>query len=265
MEHATRALDISRELGWAPGEASGRGLRGFTLWSMARLDSAYDDFTAGLRIFREIGHRYFEGFGVVGLGMACRDLGRLHEAAEHLERAVHLEAEVSWWDANSALQILGGVYWELGRLTDGLDLLGPEVASDKRAGYRDGRAMMFDAIAKINVELGRHGEGLEQAERAFALVEDTKRHWVQSGILNTVAGARRGLRYSWTGLFRPASRLSPWPASRDSDEPRRDSSDRPPPSPTRKRAGTTRPAPTPNRAPGVARAHSFPRGGGPGP
>ncbi|XUL89240.1 ATP-binding protein [Streptomyces galilaeus] len=193
MEHATRALDISRELGWAPGEASGRGLRGFTLWSMARLDSAYDDFTAGLRIFREIGHRYFEGFGVVGLGMACRDLGRLHEAAEHLERAVHLEAEVSWWDANSALQILGGVYWELGRLTDGLDLLGPEVASDKRAGYRDGRAMMFDAIAKINVELGRHGEGLEQAERAFALVEDTKRHWVQSGILNTVAAARRGL------------------------------------------------------------------------
>jgi DNA-binding SARP family transcriptional activator len=193
MEHATRALDISRELGWATGEASGLGLRGFARWSMARLDSAHDDFTAGMRMFRETGNRYFEGFGVVGLGMACRDLGRLHEAADHLERAVGLEAEVSWWDAGSALQILGGVYWELGRFTDGLDLLGPEVASDKRAGYRDGRAMMFDAIAKINVELGRHGEGLEQAERAFALVEDTKRHWVQSSILNTVAAARRRL------------------------------------------------------------------------
>ncbi|MET7861473.1 BTAD domain-containing putative transcriptional regulator [Streptomyces sp. NPDC005318] len=193
MEHATRAVGISRELGWATGEAAGVGLRGFAYWSMARLDSAHDDFTAGLRIFRETGNRYFEGFGVVGLGMACRDLGRLHEAADHLERAVALEAEVSWWDAGSALQILGGVYWELGRLTDGLDLLGPEVASDKRAGYRDGQAMMLDAIAKINVELGRHKEGLEQAERAFALVEDTKRYWVQSGILNTVAAARRGL------------------------------------------------------------------------
>ncbi|MEU0815213.1 AfsR/SARP family transcriptional regulator [Streptomyces mirabilis] len=193
MEHATRALDISRELGWATGEASGLGLRGFARWSMARLESAHDDFTAGLRIFRETGHRYFEGFGVVGLGMACRDLGRLHEAADHLERAVGLETEVSWWDASSALQILGGVYWELGRLTDGLDLLGPEVASDKRAGYRDGHAMMLGAIAKINVELGRHSEGLEQAERAFALVEDTKRHWVQSGILNTVAATRRRL------------------------------------------------------------------------
>jgi hypothetical protein len=125
----TRVLDISRELGWATGEASGLGLRGFAQWSMARLDSAHDDFTAGLRIFRETGNRYFEGFGMVGLGMACRDLGRLHEAADHLERAVALEAEVSWWDASSALQILGGVYWELGRLTDGLDLLGPEVAS----------------------------------------------------------------------------------------------------------------------------------------
>jgi tetratricopeptide (TPR) repeat protein len=193
MEHATRAVDISRELGWATGEAAGVGLRGFAYWSMARLDSAHADFTAGLRTFHETGHRYFEGFGVVGLGMACRDLGRLHEAADHLERAVGLEAEVSSWDAGSALQILGGVYWELGRLTDGLDLLGPEVASDKRAGYRDGRAMMLDAIAKINVELGRHNEGLEHADRAFALVEDTKRHWVQSGILNTVAAARRRL------------------------------------------------------------------------
>ncbi|MFE4967281.1 BTAD domain-containing putative transcriptional regulator [Streptomyces sp. NPDC056660] len=190
MEHATRALEISRELGWATGEASGLGLRGFARWSMARLDSAHDDFTTGLRIFRETGNRYFEGFGMVGLGMACRDLGRLHEAADHLERAVGLEAEVSWWDASSALQILGGVYWELGRLTDGLDLLGPEVASDKRAGYRDGHAMMLAAIAKINIELGHRSEGLEQAERAFALVEDTKRHWVQSGILTTVSTAR---------------------------------------------------------------------------
>ncbi|WP_406458034.1 winged helix-turn-helix domain-containing protein [Streptomyces sp. NBC_01622] len=193
MEHATRALDISRELGWATGKAMGLGLRGFARWSMARLDSAHDDFTVGLRIFRETGNRYFEGFGMVGLGMACRDLGRLHEAAGHLERAVGLEAEVSWWDAGSALQILGGVYWELGRLTEGLDLLGPEVASDKRAGYRDGQAMMLDAIAKINIELGRHNEGLEQAERAFALVEDWKRHWIQSGILTTVAAARRRL------------------------------------------------------------------------
>ncbi|MFA3843528.1 AfsR/SARP family transcriptional regulator [Streptomyces aureus] len=193
MEHATRALGISREVGWAMGEAAGLGLRGFAYWSMARLDSAHDDFTVGLRIFREAGHRYFEGFGVVGLGMACRDLGRLHEAADHLEWAVGLEAELSWWDAGSALQILGGVYWELGRLTDGLDLLGPEVASDRRAGFRDGQAMMLDALAKINVELGRHHEGLEQAERAFALVEDTKRHWVQSGILNTVAAAHRRL------------------------------------------------------------------------
>ncbi|MFD4525257.1 BTAD domain-containing putative transcriptional regulator [Streptomyces sp. NPDC058470] len=193
MEHATRALEISRELGWATGEASALGLRGMARWSMARLDGAHDDFTAGLRIFREIGHRYFEGFGIIGLGMVCRDLGRLHEAADHLERAVALAAEVSWWDSYSALQILGGVYWELGRLTDGLDLLGPEVASGKTAGYRNGHAMMFNAIAKINVELGRHGEGLEQAERAFSLVEGTKRHWVQSGILTTVAAARRRL------------------------------------------------------------------------
>ncbi|MET9057201.1 BTAD domain-containing putative transcriptional regulator [Streptomyces antibioticus] len=193
MEHATQALDLSRENGWVMGEASALGLRGFARWSMAQLGGAHDDFSFGLRIFREVGHRYFEGFGMIGLGLACRDLGRLREAAENLEGAVRLEAEDYWWDAGSALQILGGVYWELGRLTDGLALLGTELESGKRAGYRDGRAMMLDALAKINVELGRHGEGLEQAERAFALVEDTKRYWVQSGILTTVAMARRRL------------------------------------------------------------------------
>ncbi|MGW6908005.1 BTAD domain-containing putative transcriptional regulator [Streptomyces sp. NPDC054940] len=193
MEHAARALDISRKLGWAAGEASGLGLRGFTRWSMARLEAAHDDFSIGLRIFREAGHRYFEGFGMVGLGMACRDLGRLHEATDHLERAVGLGPELTWWDVGTSLQALGAVYWELGRLTDGLDLLGPEVASRKRAGYRDGQAMMLDAVAKINLELGRHEEGLEQAERAFATVRDTKRYWVQSGILNTVAAAHRKL------------------------------------------------------------------------
>ena len=33
-------------------------------WSMARLHRAYDDFSIGLRIFREAGNRYFEGFGL---------------------------------------------------------------------------------------------------------------------------------------------------------------------------------------------------------
>ncbi|MEV0219179.1 BTAD domain-containing putative transcriptional regulator [Streptomyces sp. NPDC050704] len=195
MEHATRALDISRKIGWARGEASGLGLRGFAAWSMARLNSAHDDFTAGLRIFRETGTRYFEGFGLTGLGMACRDLGRLHDAAGHLERAVDLSAELRGWDNSSAMQILGGVYWELGRLAAGLDLLGPAMASHEGAGYRDGRAMMLDALAKISLELGRHEEGLERAEQAWAMVDDTRRHWIQSGILNTIATAHRELTH----------------------------------------------------------------------
>lgn len=191
MEHATRALDISRSIGWATGEASGLGLRGFVKWSMARLDSARDDFTTGLRIFRETGNINFEGFGLVGHGMACRDLGRLHEAAGHLERAAGLNAERNGWDHRTALQVLGGVYWELGRFTDGLDLLGPAVASAERAGYRDSRAMMLESLAKIALELGHDDEGLEQAEQALALVKDTKRHWIQVGILNAVAAAHR--------------------------------------------------------------------------
>ncbi|EPD58701.1 AfsR/SARP family transcriptional regulator [Streptomyces sp. HGB0020] len=193
MEHATRALDISRELGWVAGEASALGLRAFSKWSMARLSSAYDDLTTGLRLFHATGNPHFEGFGLVGLGMVCRELGRLREAAGHLESALALDVEHTRWDDGPAIQVLGGVYWELGRLADGLDLLGPAVISEKRADYRDGRMMMLNCLAKISVELGRHEEGLEQAERTLAMVGDTKRYWIMPGILNTLAAAHRGL------------------------------------------------------------------------
>ncbi|NEB40781.1 tetratricopeptide repeat protein [Streptomyces sp. SID14515] len=195
-EHAARALEIGRDIGWAEGEASGIGLRGMAKWSMAQLDSAHSDFTTGLRIFHETGNHSFDGFGLVGLGMVCRDLGRLPEAAVHLEQAVGLDAELSRWNNSSALQILGVVYWELGRFADGLDLLRPAVASAERVGYRDSRAMMLDALARINLELGHREEGLEQAERALAMVGDAKRHWLQAGILSTVAAAHRDLNHA---------------------------------------------------------------------
>ncbi|MFF4258783.1 BTAD domain-containing putative transcriptional regulator [Streptomyces sp. NPDC001663] len=200
MDHGARLLDISRHLGWATGEAAGFGIRGFIDWSMARLDSAHEHFTAGLRGFRDAGNRYFDGFGVVGLAMTCRDLGRLHEAADHLQRAIDPGEELAWSNESGALQILGSVYWELGRLADGLDILGPAVASGKRARYRPGRAMMLDAIAKINIELGRHDDALMLAEHAFATVKHTGRLWIQSGILNTVAAAHRRLSHPQQAL-----------------------------------------------------------------
>ncbi|MFF9497865.1 AfsR/SARP family transcriptional regulator [Streptomyces flaveolus] len=195
MEHATRALDISRGIGWGAGEAAALGLRGFAHWSMARLDSARDDFIVGLRLFRETGPRDYEAFGLTGLGMACRDLGRLREAAGHLERAVRLSARLSRWNSSSAVQILGRVYWELGRFADALDLLGPAVAPNEGTGHRDGRAMMLDTVARISLDLDRHEEGLEQAERALALVKDTNRYWIQASILNAVAAAHRKLAH----------------------------------------------------------------------
>ncbi|MGW1505959.1 AfsR/SARP family transcriptional regulator [Streptomyces mirabilis] len=195
MDHHARALDISQELGWAVCEAAALDGIGCVEWSMARLDSAHEHIAAGLRIAREVGNRHVEAFGLLGLGMVCRDLGRLREAAAHLELTISRGAVLSWWDDSPALQTLGWVYWELGRLTDGLDVLGPWVTPDGRRGYRNARARMVGAVARINIELGRQDEGLEQAERAFAMVKDTGRPWIQSGILTTVAAAHRHLAH----------------------------------------------------------------------
>ncbi|MCX5355583.1 BTAD domain-containing putative transcriptional regulator [Streptomyces mirabilis] len=194
LDHHARALAISRELGWATGEAVALGGRGFVEWSMARLDSAHEHLTTALRITRDAGNLHFEALGLVGLGWTCRDQGRLREAADHLELAIRRNEEIGWSDDNPALQNLGWVYWELGRLADGLDVLRPQVAAAERGGYRDDRAMMLDAVAKINIELGHHEEALIQAERAFAMVKDTRR-WTKASILNTIAAAHRKLAH----------------------------------------------------------------------
>ena len=172
LDHHARVGDISRELGWATGEAAALGGTSQAEWSMARLASAHAHVTTGLRITRETGNRHLEALGLVVLGVTCRDLGRLREAADQLELAISRNAEIGWNDNSLALQNLGWVYWELGRLADGLDVLGPEVSTDARGRYRNDRAMMLDAVAKINIELGRHEEALEQAERAFAMVKE---------------------------------------------------------------------------------------------
>ncbi|NUT25468.1 MAG: tetratricopeptide repeat protein, partial [Streptomyces sp.] len=191
MHHHARAQEISRELGWAAGQVAGLGGAGGAEWSMARLDSAYEHAIVGLRINREAGIDYADTFGLIILGMTCRDLGRLHEAADHLELAISRNEGVVWFDDSLALQILGSVYWELGRLADGLDALGPRAAADERSAYRNGRAMMLDAVAKIHIELGHHDEALIQAERAWDMVKAPGRPWIQATILNTVASAHR--------------------------------------------------------------------------
>ncbi|MFE0255398.1 BTAD domain-containing putative transcriptional regulator [Streptomyces sp. NPDC059010] len=191
MHHHARAQEISRELGWAAGHLAGLGGAGGAEWSMGRLDSAYEHATDGLRINREAGIDYAETFGLIILGMTCRDLGRLHEAAGHLELAIRRNEGAGWFDDSLALQILGSVYWELGRLADGLDILGPQAAADERSGYRNGRAMMLDAVAKIHVDLGRYDEALIQAERALDMVRSSGRPWIQATLLNTVAAAHR--------------------------------------------------------------------------
>ncbi|MFA3842723.1 AfsR/SARP family transcriptional regulator [Streptomyces aureus] len=193
LEHHSRALDISRELGWATGEAAAIGGQGQAEWNMARLDSAHEHVTIGMRIGREAGNPYFEILGLVITGLICRDLGRLHEAAEQLELAVSRGRQISWWDDSLAVQHLGWVYWELGRLADGLDVLAPRVTSGDRDENPNARATVLNAVAKINITLGRPDEALEQAMRAFAMAQDTGRRWIEASILNTVATAHREL------------------------------------------------------------------------
>lgn len=107
LDHHARVMDISRELGWATGVASAYGGLAQAEWSMARLESAHEHVTIGLRIARETANRPLEALGQVVLGVTCRDLGRLREAADHLELAISRNEEIGWNDDSLALQNLG--------------------------------------------------------------------------------------------------------------------------------------------------------------
>ncbi|WP_425826770.1 BTAD domain-containing putative transcriptional regulator [Streptomyces fractus] len=191
VEHCTRVRAISGELDWPEVQAMAVGVKGYVDWSTAHLDRAHEGLSAGLAITEKGKNHYLGAFALLGLGMTARDLGRLPEAAAHLERVLRRNRDVTWWSDSLALQVLGPVYWELGRLTDGLTVLDPKVTAGANDGYRIGHAMILDAAAKIHVELGDHDEALALTERALATFRGPARRWIQSGILTTVASAHR--------------------------------------------------------------------------
>ncbi|MFE5908814.1 BTAD domain-containing putative transcriptional regulator [Streptomyces wedmorensis] len=191
MGHHLRVRTISGELGWREGEAASLGGMALTEWAMARLPSAYDHVTTGLRMIRDTGNRHLEALGLVVLGVTCRDLGLLHEAAANLEAAIARNEDIGWSDHSLALQNLGLVYWELGRFQDGLDALGPRLATGDLDGHRSDRAMMLDAVARIALERGDHEAASEHAARALAVCGSRGRPWIQVGILTTTAACHR--------------------------------------------------------------------------
>ncbi|MFD7299053.1 BTAD domain-containing putative transcriptional regulator [Streptomyces sp. NPDC059897] len=194
--HHAQVMELGGKAEWPAAEIAARGGRGFVEWSMASLESAYENFSTALDAVRDDEYRQITAFGHLGMGMTCRDLGRLHEAVGHLALAAQQRKWISWWDDSLAVQFLGAVYHELGRYQEGLALLRPSTDHDEQSGYRNGRAMMLDALAKIHVDLGRYDEALREAEQAYGMVHGPGRPWVRATILNTIAAAHRGLGHT---------------------------------------------------------------------
>ncbi|MFI7007542.1 AfsR/SARP family transcriptional regulator [Streptomyces sp. NPDC050145] len=195
LERHSRAHEISREIGWETGEAAAIGGRGQAEWYLARLDSAHENTATALRMSRALANPYLETLGLIVTGLACRDLGRLDEAATHLERAVALSDEIKWWDNTLALQNLGWVYWELGRLTDGFEVVTSAGPGEETGTRRHVRAAGLDTAARINLTLGRFHEALDQSTRAYAQAQREGRRWQQASILTTMAAAHRELAH----------------------------------------------------------------------
>ncbi|MEU9784726.1 BTAD domain-containing putative transcriptional regulator [Streptomyces phaeochromogenes] len=183
-QHHAHALELHRHTGDALGEALALGGLGLVEAEAAQLDDALGHYRTALHIARTLGRPEVEAQARVGFGVTYRDMGRLADAADHLELALRLYDKAGASVEPVRLPALAAVYWEQGRLSKALTLLG--LATDPR----DTNPTTLDLLAKIHLDLGRHDEALAYAQHSLRLAEDTGRRRLLAIALTTVADVR---------------------------------------------------------------------------
>jgi tetratricopeptide (TPR) repeat protein len=189
--HLTRSLELSRQLGWRPGEANAHGGLGISHGHTGRLTTAVEHLARAMAINRELGRRTAEADNLSCLGMVLRQLGRLGEAADHHARARLVCRESGFRVGEAyALNNLGCTHRDLGRLDQALYNVMQAIEAHHAIGDPRGEAMALCAAADVHFDAGRHQQALEYAHACLALAEQTRDRRVQAAVHNTLGNIR---------------------------------------------------------------------------
>ncbi|ONI81361.1 hypothetical protein ALI144C_21915 [Actinosynnema sp. ALI-1.44] len=183
----TEALALSREIGWAMGEAAMLNNLGAILEQQGDLDGANAKFVALLELLRKTGQRRLEGPALIRVGNNLQCRGSLVEAAAYYQQALVLSRMMGEQHAEAnALHFLGGVEYLKGELVAALDHDSEALRIYLSLGGRNDEARARTHLANVHRASGRCGPALAEAQAALVLAVETGERrtetWVRSAL-----------------------------------------------------------------------------------
>ncbi|WP_380283476.1 ATP-binding protein [Kitasatospora purpeofusca] len=168
-----RALEATRQLGSAAGEAAALRHLGLVQYQLGDFPQALDLLHRALEIQRTTGNRNGEAHVLANLGLTLTRMGRLEEALDHQRRALRLSRELPEPAVEAiALTNLGPTLTRLGRLPEALDHHREALEFHRRSGNRLGQAVALNQYGEYQQKLQRHPEALDLYQEALDLHRD---------------------------------------------------------------------------------------------
>nr|CEL15385.1 Transcriptional regulator, SARP family [Kibdelosporangium sp. MJ126-NF4] len=195
IRHYTEALELSRAVGWATGEAAMLNNLGAILEQQGDLDGANAKFVALLAFLRETGQQQqLEGPALIRVGNNLQCRGSLVEARAYYQQALELSRELGEQHAEAnALHFLGGVEYLRGELDSAFDHDSEALRIYLSLGGRNDQARARTHLANVHRAAGRCDEAMANAQEALVLAQETGERRTETWARGALAAIRLAL------------------------------------------------------------------------
>ncbi|MEW9554849.1 BTAD domain-containing putative transcriptional regulator [Nonomuraea sp. NPDC050783] len=186
MQSYARAVSLAEEIDWPDCRAFALTGLANTYLRLGYPQQAVDHLNRSLT--RSTGHGPVAEMYLNNLAVAYNQLGELELALEYLKQAVSLSEDDAAHMCN-----LGDVTYGLGRLHEAARHLDRGIALSRQAGDRGVELECVVLLAAISGDLGRHGEALELGARALAMSHELEDRLLEAAALNALGAVHHDL------------------------------------------------------------------------
>ncbi|MEV6965094.1 BTAD domain-containing putative transcriptional regulator [Hamadaea sp. NPDC051192] len=175
---------LAREAGWPGGLATIYNNAAILRLEQRDASAAADLFQQAAQLYEEIGDQSGLSRAVGNLALVSKDLGRLREAIEYIERALSLP-----WRSTGAgvpLNNLANLHRLLGDLDTAHRYATEALVEYRREDSAQGEAVVHDTFALIARDRGDLDTALDLAQTAYALLQPTPIPRFVIDVLNTM-------------------------------------------------------------------------------
>jgi DNA-binding SARP family transcriptional activator len=192
IAYLTRAIDLSAEAGWGPGEASALSNLGVILYLIGRPAEAAVHLSRASELHQSYGWRQGQAKILNTLASAYGECGRVAEGVELATKALALNHDAGALRAEiSTMCTLGELEHRLGRLDGALARLTGALSLARKLGTPYGEAASLAGLALVHRDAGRLDLAHDCAEAALEIAVETGERRMEAYARNTLASVCR--------------------------------------------------------------------------